>query len=142
MLIQAVDLIKKWEGCKLEAYLDGGGVPTIGYGHTKGVKLGDKITQQQADAWLDEEVPEYFFGILSVTNVGLNPNQLAALTSLVYNIVLNAYKNSTLLKLLNEGKILEASNQFERWNKDNGKVVVGLTNRRLDEKRVFNTPVE
>ena len=142
MLIQAVDLIKKWEGCKLEAYLDGGGVPTIGYGHTKGVKLGDKITQQQADAWLDEEVPEYFFGILSVTHVGLNPNQLAALTSLVYNIGLNAYKNSTLLKLLNEGKILEASNQFERWNKDNGQVVVGLTNRRADEKRVFNTPVE
>jgi len=51
----ARDLIKKWEGCKLKAYLDGGGVPTIGYGHIKGIQLGDTCTQAQADAWLDEE---------------------------------------------------------------------------------------
>ena len=142
MITLARDLIKKWEGCKLKAYLDGGGVPTIGYGHTKDVQLGDMITQEQADAWLDEEVPEYMFGVLAVVNTNLNPNQLAALTSFTYNVGINAFKSSTMLKLINSGKLLEASNQFERWNKDNGQVVVGLTNRRADEKRVFNTPVE
>jgi len=142
MIIEARDLIKKWEGCKLQAYLDGGSVPTIGYGHTKDVKLGNTCTQQQAEEWLDKELNEFVFGILSLTNVGLNPNQLAAITSFVYNVGINAYKNSTLLKLLHQGRFLEASDQFERWNKDNGQVIVGLTNRRLDEKRVFNTPVE
>lgn len=135
-----IDLIKKWEGCKLHAYLDGGGVPTIGYGHTKDIKLGDTCTQEQADKWLEEESNEFTFGILSYVNVGLNPNQLEALTCFVYNIGLEAFRNSTMLKLLNEGKFLEASNQFDRWNKDNGKIVAGLTNRRADEKRLFNTP--
>ena len=50
-----IELVKKWEGCKLHAYLDGGGVPTIGYGHTDGVKLGDVCTQEQAEKWLKED---------------------------------------------------------------------------------------
>jgi len=142
MIVLAKELIKKWEGCKLKAYYDGGGIPTIGYGHIKDVKIGDTCTQQQAEDWFDKEVPDYMFGILAYVNAGLNPNQVAALTSFVYNVGLEAFRKSTMLQLLNQGKFLEASNQFDRWNKDNGKVVLGLTNRRADEKRVFNTPVE
>ena len=135
------ELIKKWEGLRLEAYLDGGGVPTIGWGHTKGVKMGDKITLEQAQAFFDEDYNEAAFAVLANVNVPLNENQLGALICFVYNVGMGAFKQSTLLRLLNEGKYIEASNQFPRWNKDNGQVVTGLTNRRLEEKAVFNTPV-
>ena len=62
---------------------------------------------------------------------------MAALVCFVYNIGMGAFKKSTMLKLLNEGKIGEAAGQFPRWNKDNGKEVQGLTNRRLDEQKLF-----
>lgn len=136
------ELIKKWEGLRLEAYLDGGGVPTIGWGHTKDVKMGDKITLEQAQQFFDEDYNEAAFAVLANVSVPLNENQLGALICFVYNVGMGAFKKSTLLKLLNEGKYLEASNQLPRWNKDNGQVVTGLTNRRLEEKAVFNTPIQ
>lgn len=138
-------LIKKWEGCELAAYLDGGGVWTIGYGTTfypngTRVKEGDTCTQEQADYWLQEHVNDLVFEILNEIKVRLTENQIKALVCFVYNIGMTAFKNSTMLRMINDGKVLEASGQFDRWNKDNGKVVPGLTNRRADEKQVFNTP--
>lgn len=130
-------LIRKWEGCKLKAYKDGGGVWTIGWGHTKDVKENDTCTQEQADKWLQEEVNQFVFGILSVTHVPLNENQLTALASFVYNVGLSAYINSTLLKLLNQGDYNGAADQLLRWCKDNGKEVQGLLNRRKDERKLF-----
>ena len=139
-------LIKKWEGCKLTAYLDGGGVWTIGYGTTfypdgTRVKEGDTCTQEQADYWLQEHANDLVFEVLNEVKVTLNANQIKALVCFVYNIGIGAFKKSTMLRLINDGKVLEAAEQFIRWNKDNGIVVPGLTNRRLDEKKLFNTPV-
>lgn len=141
-----ITLIKKWEGCKLKAYLDSGGVWTIGYGTTfypdgTRVKEGDTCTQEQADAWLQGHVNDLVFELLNEVKVTLNANQIKALVCFIYNIGMGAFKKSTMLRLINDGKILEASEQFIRWNKDNGVVVPGLTNRRLDEKKLFNTPV-
>ena len=130
-------MIKKWEGCKLKAYKDGGGVWTIGWGHTKGVKENDTCTQEQADNWLQEESNEVAFGILSVTQVPLSENQLTALVSFVYNVGLTAYINSTLLKMLNQSNYQGAADQLLRWCKDNGKEVKGLLNRRKDERELF-----
>jgi lysozyme len=137
-----LDFVKKWEGCKLVAYQDGGGVWTIGYGTTwypdgSKVKEGDVCTKEQADNWLTIKVNEIVFFIFSLVKVPLNENQLSALVSFTYNVGEAAFKNSTLLKLLNNGKYKEAADQFPRWNKDNGKVVNGLTNRRLDEQKLF-----
>lgn len=137
-----LSLIKKWEGCKLKAYKDGGGVWTIGYGTTfypngTKVKEGDSCTQEQADYWLQEHVNELVFEILNEIKPNLTNNQIKALVCFVYNVGINAFKKSTLLRLINEGKIAEASDQFIRWNKDNGKEVPGLTNRRLDERQLF-----
>lgn len=141
-----ITLIKKWEGCKLNAYLDSGGVWTIGYGTTfypdgTRVKEDDTCTQEQADAWLHGHVNELVFELLNEVKVTLNANQIKALVCFIYNIGMGAFKKSTMLRLINDGKILEASEQFIRWNKDNGVVIPGLTNRRLDEKKLFNTPV-
>lgn len=138
-----LSLIKRWEGCKLKAYQDGGGVWTIGYGTTfypqdgSKVKEGDTCTQGQADNWLQIHVNNLVFEILHLVKPTLNENQLGALVCFVYNIGIDAFKKSTMLKLLNDGKIGEAAGQFPRWNKDNGKVVQGLTNRRLDEQKLF-----
>lgn len=136
-------LIKKWEGCKLKAYKDGGGVWTIGYGTTfypqdgSKVKEGDTCTQEQAENWLQIHVNNLFFEISHLVTSPLTENQLKALVCFVYNIGINAFKKSTMLKLLNENKKGEAAGQFPRWNKDNGKEVQGLTNRRLDEQKLF-----
>ena len=135
-------LIKKWEGCKLKAYKDGGGVWTIGYGTTfypdgSKVKEGDICIMEQAEQWLQIHCNNLVFEILHEVKSTLKENQLAALVCFVYNIGMGAFKKSTMLKLLNEGKYGEAAGQFPRWNKDNGKEVQGLTNRRLDEQKLF-----
>lgn len=133
------ELVKKWEGLKLEAYLCSAGVPTIGWGHTKDVKLGDVITLEQAEEFFLEDWEEASQAVYKLVKVPLTENQLGALISFVFNLGYGNLQKSTLLRLLNEGKYLEASNQFPRWNKANGVVVPGLTNRRLEEKVVFNS---
>ena len=113
-----LSLIKKWEGCKLKAYQDGGGVWTIGYGTTfypqdgSKVKEGDTCTQGQADNWLQIHVNNLVVEILHLVKPLLTENQLGALVCFVYNIGIDAFKKSTMLKLLNEGKIGEAAGQF------------------------------
>ena len=134
------DLIKKWEGLRLEAYLCTAGVPTIGYGHTKGVKLGDVCTEDLANQWLLEDMLEASEAIDRLVKVPLNNNQYGALTSFVFNLGWGNLQTSTLLKMLNEGKYMEASNQFLRWNKVKGVTSTGLSNRRAEEMKLFNLP--
>lgn len=133
------DLIKKWEGCKLRAYLCPAGVPTIGYGHTKDVQLGDVITEDVANSYLLEDVLVVHEAIDRLVKVPLTAGQHDALTSFVFNLGAGNLASSTLLKLLNQGKYLEASAQFLRWNKSNGQVLVGLSNRRAEEMKLFNS---
>lgn len=134
------DLIKKWEGLRLEAYLCTAGVPTIGYGHTKGVNLGDVCTEDQANQWLLDDMLEASEAIDRLVKVPLNNNQYGALTSFVFNLGWGNLQTSTLLKMLNEGKYMEASNQFLRWNKVKGVTSTGLSNRRAEEMKLFNLP--
>lgn len=134
------DLIKKWEGLRLEAYLCTAGVPTIGYGHTKGVKIGDVCTEDQANQWLLDDMLEASEAIDRLVRVPLNNNQYGALTSFVFNLGWGNLQTSTLLKMLNEGKYMEASNQFLRWNKVKGVTSTGLSNRRAEEMKLFNQP--
>ena len=130
-------LIREFEGCKLEAYLDSVGIPTIGVGHTAGVKMGDICTQDQADTWLRTDVQVAVRCVAnSVTGV-LSQGQIDALTSFVFNLGCGALRNSSLLRMLNAGHDDAAAQQFERWNHAGGRVLAGLTARREAEKELF-----
>ena len=134
----ALDLIKKWEGCKLTAYKCSADVWTIGWGSTgQGIKEGVVWTQAQADSRLAADVRKFAAGVFGAVTARANANQLGAMISLAYNIGLGAFRSSTLLRLFNAGDTSGAHAQFPRWNKAGGKVVNGLTNRRKDEAAVF-----
>ena len=134
---KGIDLIKKFEGCRLEAYKCPAGIWTIGYGHTKGVKDGQIITQEQAEEFLREDLRIFEQTVESCVKVPLSQNQFDALVSFCYNCGSGALKTSTLLRLLNEGNYSSAADQFLRWNKAGGKVLVGLTRRREEEREMF-----
>ena len=134
-------LIKSNEGFRAEAYICPAGVPTIGYGTTRingnPVTLGTKITTDEADQFLEEDLKVFEDAINGNVLVKLTQNQFDALVSFVYNVGIGNFKNSTLLKKLNSGDYLGASDEFLKWNKGGGKVLSGLTNRRRTEQQLF-----
>ena len=134
-----LDLIKSFEGCKLNAYKDVIGVVTIGYGHTNpGVlQMGTTWTQDQADAQLKQDLAKFENGVSSYVTVPLTDNQFAALVCFAYNCGLGNLQSSTLLKCVNANDMTGASAQFDRWNKAGGNVVPGLTRRRQAESDLF-----
>ncbi|WP_434279558.1 lysozyme [Acinetobacter sp. CE-15] len=141
---QGVDLICGFEGLELKAYDDGVGVCTIGYGttiypHGKAVQYGDTCTIEQAKNYMQYDLRRFEKAVTAAVNVPLNQNQFDALVSLSYNIGIGAFKNSTLLKLLNASDYHAASDQFDVWIKAGGKTVQGLVNRRAVEKLLFNS---
>jgi Phage-related lysozyme (muraminidase) len=136
-----LDCIKGHEGLRLKAYLDTGGVWTIGYGHTAGVKEGDTCTPEQAYAWLDEDADIAERAINQLVKVPLTQNQFDALVSFVYNIGRPEFFTSTLLRKLNAGDYTGAAGQFGRWIYDNGKIINGLVLRRSDERDLFVTGI-
>lgn len=142
-LAHAVALIKRWEGCRLDAYPDpgtGGDPWTIGWGSTgPGIRKGVRWTQAQADDRLAQDVERFLKGVRSVVKRSATDAQLGAMTSLAYNIGASAFAKSTLLRKFNAGDIGGAAAEFLRWNRAGGKVMRGLTNRRADEKRVFES---
>jgi lysozyme len=130
----------KVESFKSKTYLDLRGVPTIGWGTTKGIKLGMTITKDQAEAWIQREVAEVESAIMSLLQISCGENQLCALISLVYNIGISHFENSTLLRKLNAGDVIGASQEFVRWDHSAGREVFGLLNRRKTEQSLFLTP--
>lgn len=130
------------EGNKLTAYQDGGGVWTIGVGHTSAagapeVRKGMTITASESDVILSRDLKDVEKAVLSSVKVPLNQNEFDALVSLVFNIGPTAFAKSTLLKKLNAGDRAGAADQFLVWVKDNGKTVQGLVNRRKAERQQF-----
>jgi lysozyme len=145
MYYLATELIKKYEGFRSIAYLCPANVWTIGYGNTRyvngnKVKKGDKITEEEAQQLLDYFVVSFAQGLKKAVKVELNQHQFNALLSFVYNIGLNKFMSSTMCKLINENKLDEAANEFDKWNKSNGVVLNGLVKRREEEKKLFLLP--
>ena len=139
-----INLIIYYEGCRLVAYPDPGsedGHPwTIGYGHTgKEVTKGLVWTQAQADAALAQDVARFASKVETLIKVSVTQAQFDALVSFAYNVGVNALADSTLLRLLNSGASSAAARQFERWDKQNGKPMLGLSRRRLAERLLFET---
>lgn len=137
---KGIDLIKKFEGLRLLAYVCPAGVLTIGYGHTGAdVKPGMRITEEEAEKLLWKDTESAQQTVSSFVSVKLNQNEYDALVSFTFNVGPTAFVNSTLLRLLNHGaerKIV--AGEFARWVKaDNNQPVPGLVRRREEEKKLF-----
>lgn len=135
---EGLKLIKDFEGLRLEAYLDAVNIPTIGYGHTgPEVKLGQKITEQEAEDLLKKDVERFEKGVHDAITVQVGENQFSAMVCFAYNVGLGNLKQSTLLKCLNKLNYRDAAEEFLRWNKAGGVVLAGLTRRRKAERDLF-----
>lgn len=127
-----LDMIKKFELLKLDAYYCPAGVLTIGYGHT-GVDVKEelKITPERAEQLLINDVQRFVDNINKVVKVDINQNQFDSLVSLAFNIGNGNFNRSTLLKKINANAPMnEIQHEFSRWNKGGGKVLAGLVKRR------------
>jgi GH24 family phage-related lysozyme (muramidase) len=142
--LAGLDLIKRFEGLRLEAYQDVAGIWTVGYGHIKSVKAGMKITEKEAEDLLKDDLKDAEHAVQGLIKVPVNDNEFSACCSLVFNIGRTAFGKSTTLKLLNKGDQIAAADAIELWNKSTvgGKKVVipGLVARRAAEKGLFLTP--
>lgn len=149
---ETLDCLRRWEGCVLYAYddadpsnpkkfvqrgMDTKGTLTIGYGHTATVSPGQRISQQRAEELLLQDANKAAKAVQLLVEVQLTENQLGALVSFVFNVGINAFRSSTLLKKLNAGDYNAVPSELARWNKTTiaGKKVVseGLVNRRSAE---------
>ena len=135
-------IIRDAEGFRSTAYLDTGGVWTIGFGTIKypngtSVKKGDTCTRNEAEQWLKNDCVWVDACLDKYVKVNLNQNQFDALASFVYNIGETAFIKSTMLTLINQNSLTSAASQFDRWVFDNGKRIQGLVNRRAREKSLF-----
>ena len=134
-LIQA---IKKFEGVSLSAYQDSKGVWTIGYGHTKDVKKGDRITQYQAEQFLREDLQQ-FEAIANKVKRSATQGKFDAVLDFIYNCGPANFESSTLKKYIEVGKATwEIQEQFLRWVNSGGKKLGGLVSRRIWEANRFN----
>lgn len=137
---EAADLIKKFEGRKLTAYRCPANIWTVGYGATgPDIKEGVTWTIWEAEDRLKADLVRFTSAVDKLVAVPITSNQRAALISFAFNLGAQALKESTLLKLLNEGKTEAAAEEFPRWNKAAGRVSAGLTARRCAEQALFLT---
>lgn len=133
-----VALIRKYEGCYTKAYICPAGVPTIGIGHTKGVKMGDVITEKAAENLLMQDLAEAASDIKRLVKVPLTQGQFDALCSFFFNVGGgDKVADSDLLRYLNAGDYAKAADEFPRWKYSKGKVLTGLVSRRADERALF-----
>jgi lysozyme len=143
---KGISLIKRFEGFKAKPYICSGGAKTIGYGATYypnglRVTMSDKpITEAQASTMLMNMLGTYEKSVDSFCRDDINQNQFDALVSFAYNVGVNALKNSTLLKKVNKNpQDVTIRNEFLKWNKAAGKVLKGLTNRRMAEADLYES---
>ena len=135
----AAGFISSFEGCKLTAYKCSAGVWTIGYGHTEGVKEGDTCTQEQASAWLIDDIRETQLLLAHYVNSPVTQNEFIALVSLAFNVGVGALMKSKLLRELNSGDREGAAEEFLDFDLANGRKMAGLTRRRKAEHDLFLT---
>lgn len=134
---QGLQLIKDFEGLKLFAYRCPAGVPTIGYGHTKGVKMGQAITQKQADDYLVEDIAP-IERLLNKLGVNFRQEQFDALVSWIFNLGAGNFQNSTLLKkICADASDEDITSQIIKWVNAGGKPLPGLKKRRVAEANMF-----
>jgi lysozyme len=134
---EGVKLIAEAEGCRLKAYRDVVGVWTLGWGETLGIREGMIWTQEMADQKLCERLTEFADDVNAALLNPATASELAALTSLAYNIGIHAFRRSSVLKYHNLCDPERAARAFALWNKAGGKIVQGLVARRAREATLY-----
>lgn len=137
-----IEFLRWWEGIggrpALSSYQDSVGVWTIAYGRTNGCRQGDKCTPEQAEVWLRASADGFGRGVTLLVKPPIQQCQFDALTSFAYNLGLSSLATSTLIRMVNEGDLAAAANQFPRWDHAGGMEVAGLLKRRVSEMHMFN----
>ena len=134
-----VDFVKEKEGFRNHAYQDSVGVWTIGYGSTKGIKKGDEITLEDAEVLLRKELQDFLDYVIAYrdnSKYTWNSNQVAALTSFIFNLGKGRLKQVTQNGTRTNGII---SKKMRLYNKAGGQVLAGLVRRRNEESDHFNS---
>lgn len=138
--IQAVELIKHYEGFMAETYHCPGGALTIGYGHviqTNESFTNVTITQSAAEELLKQDMENAANSVRRIIKVPLNENQFGALVSFVFNLGATNFQNSTLAKLINQEEHLKVPSELIKWVHVGGKPLRGLVRRRLEEALLY-----
>lgn len=130
-------LIEEFEGFRDQAYRDPVGIWTIGYGFTRDVQAGDRITRAQADERLRAELAAYEAGVWRATGGNVTQAQFDALVSFAWNVGTKGMAGSSVIKAHNRGDHQAAARAFGLWNKAGGKVWPGLTRRRAAEAALY-----
>jgi len=132
----AVSFIGTWEGLELKAYRDIVGVLTVCYGETRGVQPGDQYTKAACDEMLSREVLAFERELDKCLKppVDVPAETKVAFVSWAYNVGTGAACRSTLVRKANRGDLVGACNELPRWNRAGGRVIRGLTNRRISER--------
>ena len=140
----AIALIKRFEGLRLTADQLDDGRWTIGYGHTRSAREGAEVSEADADALLTYDLIEVQAAINELIFTPLTQNQFDALTAFVFNIGVDEFRHSSVLRRLNEGALLQAACAMEMWRKadfEGERIVIdALVRRRATEKALFLTP--
>lgn len=135
-----VTTVGQFEGLRTKAYRDIIGVPTICYGETRGVKMGDVASREECDAMLIKALQEFEQGVYSCTTAELPPARLVATVSFAYNLGVGAYCQSSIVRHLNAGEVKAGCDAFLAYNKarKHGRLVPikGLTDRRREEREL------
>ena len=134
-----IDLIKSFEGLRLDSYRCSANVATVGYGHTgPDVRIPMTITEERAEELLREDLARFETGVEAlIGSTPTNDNQFSALVSLAFNIGLGALATSTVLKRHKLGNKLGAANAILMWNRGGGRVLKGLMRRREAERKLY-----
>ena len=131
------NIIKSFEGLRLEAYRCPAGIPTIGWGHTKGVRMGQHITREQAEDMLVEDIAP-IERLLNALGINFRQCQFDALVSWIFNLGEGNFKQSTLLKkIMANAKDEEISDEIVKWVYAGKEPLPGLMNRRVMEATLF-----
>nr|DAQ81604.1 MAG TPA: endolysin R21 like protein [Caudoviricetes sp.] len=130
----AVPFVSDFEGLRTAAYLDPVGIPTICYGSTHGVRIGDQKTKAECDRLLETELLQYLVAVDTYVNVPMPDTRRAALTSFAYNVGIENFRRSTLVRLMNAGQTRAACDQLTRWVFAKGQFLRGLLRRREAER--------
>lgn len=129
-----LDAIKKHEGVRQSAYRDPVGIPTICYGTTKGVVMGQRASLVQCEVYLREDATYAGKAVARHVRVPMTQGQYDALTSFVYNVGPGNFAGSTMLRKINAGDCQGAGAEFPRWVYAKGQKLPGLVKRRQDER--------
>jgi lysozyme len=130
-------LIQSFEGLRLQAYQDGGGIWTIGYGHIRGVVPYLTCTESEAQEWFTQDVASAVSAVIRSLDIAVSQCQFDALVAFTFNVGATAEGHSTLLQCVNNSDFDAAADEFLKWNHIKGVVSAGLTRRREAERTLF-----